>query len=971
MLSRDALLPVGLLARACFAFLLVAHVGTTHAQTTPAPQAGKQQPPFRYWTTSWSFEEIDLRDLTGKLASIGVELPIEMSGTASVNFDVSIPLNGLKDPKAYKFRGSLSSPRLRADNVVLEKFAANVNYSDGIIRLTDLRGKQGSGSFAGSATGDVAAQGAFQASLKIEQLDLGPIAQLLAKLGIGRQDKLASGTMDGDVNLAGTLSKMKDVASWDVTGTLRLHDIAVGDSVPYSITIDDLVLRAGRLVVPAVSVQSSALPEFFLKAAADVQLDGTQKFLISLQADDVPATDLMGLYFDSPEMLLSGKLDLKGNATGELNPQNSASPTLDIQLELASPSIQVLGVDLGLLEHRLSLTSRAISLQPLRTPDTTQPLTIESIEANYQIDPQQFQVKNLAAKLFGGTFTGNATLARQANGEHRLDAVWNELELNIRLPFGLGGNPVRLSAATTGKAEWSVPANKVEFPAFHRADVAVKVDSLNLGTESLGSLDVDLKISDAGFDLRGQGRLFGGRVELTSTSPLDPTVRWTDVPKLITGGQLLFSDVSVANVIQTLAKKNPRRFSGKISGTTDLTIDQDNNIASRSRWIVRNFGVDGTLLSRRLDADVSTLGTGVHVRSIKGNYAGGQVQATGQWSLAGGPRIIDARMVHGDSDRMLLPLHSSADQWIGGKFSGRASIVGYGQGPLDDLRISGAGRLIDGQTFDIPIGNAHTPFRVLVKRSPLSWQADLAKVRSELAQGQVHGDLHVSSSSGSRQGFDLESHWRLNHVEFEQLLHTYAGTKTLGRGLVAGRFALSGRNIRSLNDLEGEFRMTLGGTDVTAVPGLWATSSLLGAASLAGTKFNEGEAVGRISHGSVALEQLVLLSDRLKVISSGRVGLQGGRIDMVTMATTGNFSGQYNVLEGIAPQALLSVSPVSSFNRLISDRTVIVDMVGTLRDPQIRLRAGETLQANMREFLIRQLTGQLAVESALLKQIDW
>jgi hypothetical protein len=216
----------------------------------------------------------------------------------------------------------------------------------------------------------------------------------------------------------------------------------------------------------------------------------------------------------------------------------------------------------------------------------------------------------------------------------------------------------------------------------------------------------------------------------------------------------------------------------------------------------------------------------------------------------------------------------------------------------------------------------------------------------------------------------MDSRWRLQHVDFEQLLHTYVGTKTVGRGMITGRFGLSGRNIRSLDDLQGEFRLTLGGTDVTAVPGLPATSSLLGVASLSGTSFNEGHAAGRISRGGVAIEQLVLLSNRLKVISSGRAGLKDGRLDMITIATTGNFRGQNTILEGIAPNALVSFSPVSSLNQLVSNRTVVVDTVGTLRNPQIRLRPAETLQANLRELVIRQLIGQLAIESDLL-DIDW
>ncbi len=971
MLARIPSLPIGLVARICLAGgLLAAQAASVAAQVAPAPPA-KPAATFRYWTTSWSFEEIDLRDLSGKLASIGFELPVEISGTASVNFDVSIPLNGLKNPKAYKFRGSLSSSQFKAESLVLQEFSANVTYSEGIVRLTDLRGKQNRGSFAGSATADVASQGPFEASLTIERLQLGPIAQLLAKLGIGRKDKLANGSVDGNVNVSGNLSKIQEIAAWNATGKLRLQQITVGDSIPYSITIDDLSLRDGRLVIADLGMRSSALPEFFLRAGVDAALVGRQAFDISLQADDIPATDLIGLYFDSPQQLLAGKLDLQGNVTGELNPANRTSPTIDVQLALASPSIQVLGIDLGLLEHRLRLTSDAIELEPLRAPGETQTLTIDSIRAGYLIEPERLKLMNFAAKLFGGTLNGSAELARVADGKHSVTAEWTDLNPKVTLPFGLGSNRVQLSAATTGKLNWSAPADKVDFPAFHRADIEVQVDPLILGTEALGSAEVTLKINESGFDLRGDGKLFGGRVQLTSTAPLDPAVRWSDVPKLITGGQLLLSDVSVDDLIKGLATKNPRRFSGQISGTTELALDQGQVIETRSRWLVRDLGVDGQSLSRRLDADISTSGSQVNIRSVKGSYAGGQVQASGKWSLAGGSRTIDARVVRAEGEQLLLPLNAAANRWVSGKVSGRATIVGYGQGPFDDFRIRGAVRLTDGRSFDIPIGDAHAPLRVVIRRDPLAWQADFVNVRSEIAQGQINGELHFSSTAASRQGFDMESRWRWNHVEFEDLLHTYAGTTTLGRGVVTGGFALGGRDIRELNDLEGDFRMKFGGTDVTAVPGLSATSSLLGVASLVGAQFNNGEAVGRISRGNVAINKLVLLSDRLKVISSGRVGLQDGRMEVVTIATTGNFTGQNALLEGIAPNALVSFTPVSSLNRIFSDRTVVVNILGTLRNPRVQLRVGETLQANVRQQLIRQLTGRIAVETALLDKIDW
>ena len=90
----------------------------------------------------------------------------------------------------------------------------------------------------------------------------------------------------------------------------------------------------------------------------------------------------------------------------------------------------------------------------------------------------------------------------------------------------------------------------------------------------------------------------------------------------------------------------------------------------------------------------------------------------------------------------------------------------------------------------------------------------------------------------------MESDWRVNHVDFESLLHTYVGTSTIGRGDLTGDFALNGRDITTARDLSGRYHVRLGGTDATAVPGLSAAGSLLGATSLGGTRFKAGESRG-------------------------------------------------------------------------------------------------------------------------------
>jgi hypothetical protein len=237
------------------------------------------------------------------------------------------------------------------------------------------------------------------------------------------------------------------------------------------------------------------------------------------------------------------------------------------------------------------------------------------------------------------------------------------------------------------------------------------------------------------------------------------------------------------------------------------------------------------------------------------------------------------------------------------------------------------------------------------------WELDLPDVQSTIAGGRLAGGLELSSSGGARRGFNLDSSWRVTHVDFEDLLATYAGAATVGRGDLTGNLELGGRDIRDGNDLSGNFRVRLGGTDATAVPALPATGSLLGAASLAGVRFTEGRANGRISAGAVRIEELLLSSNRLRVAAQGRVGVNDGRMDVEAMVSTGNFEAQNAVLLLAAERLALPIGTLTTINRIASDRTLVLDVAGTLGDPQVRLRPVQTAQANLRRILIRETIG--------------
>ena len=156
-------------------------------------QDAAANPNYRYWSTNWSFTDIDLRDLGAKLRSIGLELPVKMSGRASINFDVSVPINAIRTGKAYRFRGTLSSTKVTVENARLDALSATVTYNDGVLVLSDLRATQREGKINGSAKAELIPARSFDASIEFSSFDMAPIAEIFTKFGIGSESRSVVG----------------------------------------------------------------------------------------------------------------------------------------------------------------------------------------------------------------------------------------------------------------------------------------------------------------------------------------------------------------------------------------------------------------------------------------------------------------------------------------------------------------------------------------------------------------------------------------------------------------------------------------------------------------------------------------------------------------------------------------------------------------------------------------------------------
>ncbi|MDM4018642.1 AsmA-like C-terminal region-containing protein [Roseiconus lacunae] len=924
-----------------------------------APQKPANQ--YRYWTTNWSFEDIEVGTLAGRLERLGIELPIDVDGIVTVNFEVGIPLNALRTGKAYRIEGTLTGRNVKADQLVLDSVRAEVKFDDGTLTLQKLDAKQGGGTIAGDAKFELLPRGDFSGHLQLSQFRTEAVFDLLAKFGGNWAEAWSIATVDGKVDVNGRTDDLKIPLNWNVAGEVSANEIRYGKELQVDLNVPEFRLKQRRVTIQNTSLRSSQTrpsgqPIFLANLSGSVDLADTPKVDLRLTADDLP----LGMFSKT----LEGKIDVDGRVQGTVSTEaitNDATDPLQIRAAIASPRLKIAGLDLGRLEHDLTLDRQRFRLAPRAPiePDDTSLARIRSLSAQYAVSEERLQVNAFEAELFQGKLNGTASLALTSRGQHQFDVRWDDLSPEVTITLPLATKPTTLAATTSGRLNWRVEADQLDRPLAHRGAAIVRISQLTASGESLGRLIAEVSVDGDGIEAAVDGEILGGRLTVHSTTTPDPQASWADLLRYTVVDRFSLNDTSLEQA-SVLMGHQRGVYGGRLdvqSGIVDL-----NNLREpiEIQAALRSVRISGKELSPSLAVTLRVRDGVANIQSLRGVYAGGLLTGQGVWSFdAGmpgtGQRNISLRLTRAKGSQILLPVSAEAGQWLSGIVSGQVTVTGTGQGFINKLRVTGNVVADNATAFDLPVGDAHSSLVVTYDVPTSRWSAKFPNVKSSLAGGSVSGALRLASSASHRGTLDMDSRWKVAHVDFEQLLSTYVGTTTIGQGDVTGDLTLSGRRISGARQLRGQFRFRLGGTDASAVPGLSTAGVLLGASALVGTRFNEGIATGRIASGAIVLEEVALVSDRVAVKAEGRVGLLDTRMNVGVVLSTGNFQGQDLLVDLVGLSDLIFASPFGQINRLLSDRTFVFEINGTASSPIIRLLPGESLQANVRRFAVQEL----------------
>ncbi|QEG43777.1 AsmA-like C-terminal region-containing protein [Roseimaritima ulvae] len=944
-------------------FALLASVAV--AQNPAAPPAAA--PAFRYWTTNWSFQDVDVRQLTERLEAIGIALPVEVAGDVSVRFRVSIPLNGLRQAQAYRFEGSLSSNQLRIDALQLSDLRAAVRYQDGVLQLHTLQTRwqhdRGpgqndlepaepdpmEGQVSGSARAELVPRGELSADLQLQRMATTPLIQLLQRAGVVSPQTSLRGQLTGDAKLRCPIDGLRQPENWQLDAQLRSPNLQLNETPRLAFDSGPVTQVEGRFTMPELNVQYVGNPAIRLTGSVAYQWAGGQPFDLRLTANDVP-TEQVAAMFGQSSSLVNGKVDLRLQASGTQQP-----PQWNILAQIGSPSLSVMGVELGLVEHVLRCDRSTLRLQPIRGGQAASAaipgMRIGSVSADYQLHPSRFELSQLQAELFGGRIEGRLTLAREVadrQAEHSADLRWEQIRLPLSLPVLELVNS-QWTAESSGTLDWRVPATAWQQPSEHRGTATLTLHQLQLGDVPIGNANIQLAADGQSIDLDGEGQLFGGGFQVTAAAPLANQTSWQDVWQDAWQADLELQSARLSNLSRVMPGRNLERLGGRVSGS--ITIRNQPEPQVEAQLLLRNVVYQNRQLTPQLRLDLRGDAGGLWLDRLEGRYAGGIVSGSGNWSLGNGSRQISLRATSLDLSTAVAPFSPQTAAQVDGYVSGTATIT-----RVDAYRVKGAIQWHDGRLIEISIESGHAGFQAQLSDNLRSWQAGLNQVQLRTGRGQWTGDLHVASMA-DRRGLKMASEWKLRRVDFTDLFPSSGGPIALGQARASGSLTLGGRAIRGVQDLQGRFDVELDGTEARAVPGLPRTQNYLGAVSLGSVRFDEGRMRGSVGGGAVVLHEFWLLDEQLRVFADGSIRLADGRMDVGAVLNTGDFSAQNVLLRQLATTAGSGAIPLSVLmqaNELLSNRTLIVDLSGPVSNPRVRLKTVDTLRANATEFFLRQ-----------------
>jgi hypothetical protein len=820
----------------------------------------------------------DVRSIPIQLFTTFVGLaPDQLSGLASSTGSAS----GSLDPREINASGTATLAKLRAYNLRLDSasfaYAAN-RYGAAVDRIdATLYG----GRVAGSAVIPFQTNVDAKAQLNWRGIDLG---LALADLQLISEPVVAvsRGSLELTHRGGAELDWRKAI------GSMRLDiDRLSGFGLRDATAAANVAINPGRLTVSglrATWLQSS------LTGQAEIALDDRFSFTARIAATgELAALPLRSLLPLGDQ--LAGKYQVRATVQGQ------AARPLTFS------------------------TSGSLSLASARVAGAA----IDSLSLRFATGAQRVEIRDLQARLYGGSVSGSATLplVDEAAGDAQLHL--DEFDLG-QLAKDVVKVPFQLSAVTSANLRVQMPPGTRNTPDEWTASGDLNAPSIEINRAHVGDLRASVSLDRETLTYHAAGHLFAGVLDLSGHWNAEQSQQTDNSGVLrLTGLQL--SRLSPA------FPKNPRLkgLSGRLdfhlpfsigsklelpTGAGELRIDQ-------VRW--RNL-----VLADRIESVVRLHSGLLELSALRGSFAGGALRGRVAIDLRQPTRSqLVARLDHVNLEQLLAPWENLRGLVTGSLDLEVRGVLGR------PWRFAGTAAVTQGRALSVALSDVRVPFTLRFDPKTLATEIDAPDGAGQLG----HGRFRLALTARAAQTTSLQLQANVTDADLQPLFAQAGVAIQMGSARVSGTVTLGGQSIRTLNDLTGLVRMRLRNVQPAALPGFQRLEPYL-TGGLQGSSFSEGELVARIAGGALHIERFSLTSTSARLFASGRVALSGA-LDLAVAYSS------YQLPGGMLGSALLARIPIAAAtpvgllitaNQLLANRVVYLDVTGTISNMIVRVR---------------------------------
>ena len=447
--------------------------------------SAQEQPARRFWNTNFSLRDADVAKLNRRLNLIGIGLPFTVTGTVTTELQIGIPLGSLRDARAYRIDGAISSASLVVSGVHLEALRTDIKYRNGVLDLQPIafdlpdvppNPQAANGRFRGAIRLGLVPSGEMTADLTLTTIPLRPITQQIPNL-----PAIETGVLDGQLSASVPLEKLDDLTEWNLDGNLTVSNFKAFDQTLRSVRVD-LEADDGLL---EVSKLDGRIDGATIGGNAELKLTAPFEY----QADiKVAAKNISELGKSKPDdATYRGQLELTGHAEGTLNPS-----TVVVNGRARLSEAEFAGI----------------------------PVAVAGFE--YQLTEAAFSLERLTLQTLDGELTGKAQLPRVGNSPATVNLQTQEPFSLTKLlqVIGLEEPPIR--GSLDGKIAITAPQDQFTQPSKWQAafDVSVRdgeAFGLKIGSEPVQArlADQQLTLQQTEFKLGATTLTVGAQIAVT------------------------------------------------------------------------------------------------------------------------------------------------------------------------------------------------------------------------------------------------------------------------------------------------------------------------------------------------------------------------------------------------------------------------------------------------------------------------